>query len=188
MGREPARDRLSLDGRCRVFKGADERKERHVSRIPAVHGSVTDTALGIAALPERQTSRRHFVFSPAIGTFEDYHSSTPSCSDYVLSKEDFGLYSAAVRAFKLVDRKVAASRMLFDNSDLYRLAAFWAGIIHEKIKRHGALAQLTKPKAIARRHVLTHRHTCRQPDQDDHDARTQAAEHLLVDEINTLTI
>jgi hypothetical protein len=91
------------------------------------------------------------VNQPRIGTFEDYHSFTPSCSDYALSKEDFGLYTAAVRAFKLVDRKVAASRMLFDNSDLYRLAAFWAGIIHEKIKRHRALAQLTKPKAIARR-------------------------------------
>jgi hypothetical protein len=67
------RDGLSLDGRCSVFEGADERKERHVSGIPAVHGSVTDTAPGIAPLPERQTSGRHFVFSPAIGTFEDYH-------------------------------------------------------------------------------------------------------------------
>jgi hypothetical protein len=75
----------------------------------------------------------------------------------VFSKEDFGLYIAAARAFKLVDRKVAPSRMLLDSSDLYRLAAFWAGIVHEKVKRHGALAQLTKLKAIARRHALRHR-------------------------------
>jgi len=67
-------DRLPSDGGGPVFRGGDERKERHVSGIPAVHGSVTNTALGIATLPERQMSRRHFVFSPAIGTFEDYHS------------------------------------------------------------------------------------------------------------------
>ncbi len=46
-------------------------------------------------------------------------------SDFVFSKEDFGLHSAAVRAFKPADHKVAASWMLFDKSDLYRLAAFW---------------------------------------------------------------
>jgi hypothetical protein len=30
--------------------------------------------------------------------------------------------------------------MLLDNGELYRLAASRAGIIHEKIKRHGGLA------------------------------------------------
>jgi hypothetical protein len=64
----------------------------------------------------------------------------PSLSggDYLLSEDDFGLHTAALRAFKFVDRKIVASGMLFDASELYRLAASSAGIIHEKVKRHGA--------------------------------------------------
>jgi hypothetical protein len=34
---------------------------------------VTDLALGIPALVERQMSRRHLIFAPAIGTFEIDH-------------------------------------------------------------------------------------------------------------------
>jgi hypothetical protein len=84
---------------------------------------VTNAALGIAALPERQTSRRHLVFSPAIGTFEDCHFFAPSGSDW-FSEKDFCLYNPAVRTFKLMHGKVAASWMVFDNGDLQRLAAF----------------------------------------------------------------
>jgi hypothetical protein len=65
--------RLRLDIGCRVFKGIDEREERHVSGSPAVQGSMANLALGIAPLPERQASRRQFIFGPAIGTFEDHH-------------------------------------------------------------------------------------------------------------------
>jgi hypothetical protein len=43
----------------------------------------------------------------------------------------------AARTVELVDRKVAASWMLLDNSELYWLAAPRAGIIHKKIKRQG---------------------------------------------------
>jgi hypothetical protein len=64
-----------LDIGCLVVKGIDERKERHVSRSPAVHGLMANMALGIAPLPERQASCRHFVFRQAIGTFKDHHSS-----------------------------------------------------------------------------------------------------------------
>ena len=48
----------------------DEREDGHVSGIPAVHGFVTNLALGVTALLERQTSRRHLIFGPAIGTFD----------------------------------------------------------------------------------------------------------------------
>ena len=48
-----------------------EREDGHVSGIPAVHGFVTNLALGVTAPLERQTSRRHLIFGPAIGTFED---------------------------------------------------------------------------------------------------------------------
>jgi hypothetical protein len=50
-----------------------ERENGHASGIPAVHGFVTNLALCIASLLERQTSRRHLIFGPAIGTFEDDH-------------------------------------------------------------------------------------------------------------------
>jgi len=46
------------------------------SGIPAVHGLVTNLALGVAPLLERQTSRHHLIFGPAIGTFEDGHRFT----------------------------------------------------------------------------------------------------------------
>jgi len=36
----------------------------------------------------------------------------------MLSKEDFGLYSPAMRAFKLMDCKIAAGRMLCDSCGL----------------------------------------------------------------------
>jgi hypothetical protein len=64
-------------------------------------------------------------------------TSIVSGGDYMLSEEDSGPHTPAVRAFKLVDRKVAASWMLLDNSELYWLAASRAGIIHKKVKRHG---------------------------------------------------
>ena len=53
-----------------------EREDGHVSGIPAVHGLVTNLALGVTALLERQMSRRHLIFGPAIGTFEDHHRFT----------------------------------------------------------------------------------------------------------------
>ena len=53
-----------------------EREDGHVSGIPAVHGLVTNLALGVTALLERQMSRRHLIFGPAIGTFEDDHRFT----------------------------------------------------------------------------------------------------------------
>jgi len=52
-----------------------------------------------------------------------------------LPEEDFGFYTPAVRAVELVHRKVAASWMLHDNSELYWLAALRASVIHKKIKR-----------------------------------------------------
>ena len=52
-----------------------EREDRYVSGSPAVHGLVTNLALGIAPLLERKTSRRHLIFGAAIGTFEDDHRS-----------------------------------------------------------------------------------------------------------------
>jgi hypothetical protein len=41
-----------------------------------VHGLVTNLALGVTALLERQMSRRHLIFGPAIGTFDDDHRFT----------------------------------------------------------------------------------------------------------------
>jgi hypothetical protein len=64
---------------------------------------MTKMAFGIAPLPERQASRRHLVFGPAVGTFEDQHSSTPSDGDNPFSEQNFGFYTTAVRAFKFVD-------------------------------------------------------------------------------------
>jgi hypothetical protein len=37
---------------------------------------VTNLALGVTALLERQMGRRHLIFGPAIGTFEDDHRFT----------------------------------------------------------------------------------------------------------------
>jgi len=53
-----------------------EGEDRHISGIPAVHGLVTHFALCIAPLLERQTSRRHLIFGPAVGAFEDDHRFT----------------------------------------------------------------------------------------------------------------
>src|SRR5262249_36564608 len=53
-----------------------EREDGHVSGIPAVHGLVTNLALGVTSLLGRQTSHRHLIFGPAIGTFEDDHHFT----------------------------------------------------------------------------------------------------------------
>ena len=39
-------------------------------------GLVTNLALGVTPLLKRQTSRRHLIFGPAIGTFEDDHRFT----------------------------------------------------------------------------------------------------------------
>jgi hypothetical protein len=64
---------------------------------------MANMALGIAPLPEGQASRRHFIFGPAIRTFEDHHSFTLSDGDDLLSEEDFGLHTPAVCALKLVD-------------------------------------------------------------------------------------
>jgi hypothetical protein len=101
---------------------------------------VANSALGIAPLPERQAGRRHLVFGAAIGAFEDHHCFAPSDRDKLLPEQDFGLHTSAVRAFEFVDGKVAARRMLLDHGELYRLAASRAGIIHEKVKRHGEVA------------------------------------------------
>ena len=92
-----------MDIGCPILKGIDQREDRYVSGGPAVHGPKADMALGVASLPEGQAGRRHFVFGPAIGTFEDHHSFTPSGGDSLLSEEDFGLHVAAVRAFKFVN-------------------------------------------------------------------------------------
>src|SRR6516165_9229353 len=48
-----------------------EREDGYVSGIPTVHGFVTNLALGVTALLERQVSRHHLIFGTAIGTFED---------------------------------------------------------------------------------------------------------------------
>jgi hypothetical protein len=94
-----------LDIGCPIVKGIDQREDRYVSGGPAVHGPKADMALGVASLPEGQAGRRHFVFGPAIGTFEDHHSFTPSDGDSLLSEEDFGLHVAAVRAFQICELK-----------------------------------------------------------------------------------
>ena len=62
-----------------------------------------------------------------------------SGGDYLLSEEGLGRHTPAVRAFKLMDRKVGASWMLLYNSEPYRLATSRAGIIHKKVKRHGGI-------------------------------------------------
>ena len=42
----------------------DEREDGHVSGIPAIHCLVTNLALGVTPLLERQPSRRHLEFGP----------------------------------------------------------------------------------------------------------------------------
>ena len=54
----------------------DEHEDRHVSGIPPVHGFVANLTLGVTPLLERQISRRHLIFGPAIRTFEDHHRFT----------------------------------------------------------------------------------------------------------------
>ena len=61
---------LRLDVRRLTLGCIDAREDGHVSGIPAAHGFVTNLALGVTALLERQTSRRHLIFGPAIGTFD----------------------------------------------------------------------------------------------------------------------
>ena len=53
-----------------------EREDGHVSGIPAEYGLVTNLALGVTPLLERQMSGCHLIFGPAIGTFEDDHGFT----------------------------------------------------------------------------------------------------------------
>jgi hypothetical protein len=60
-----------------------------------------------------------------------------SGGDRLLSEEGFSLHTPAVRAFKLMHRKVATRWMLLDSSELYWLAASRAGIVHKEVKRHG---------------------------------------------------
>src|ERR1700751_4148230 len=67
---------LSLDAGRLALGRIHEGENRHVSGIPAVHGLATNLALGVTALLERQISRRHLIFGPAIGTFEDDHGFT----------------------------------------------------------------------------------------------------------------
>ena len=62
-----------------------------------------------------------------------------SGGDYLLSEEGLGRHTPAVRAFKLMDRKVGASWMLLYNGEPYWLATSRAGIIHKKVKRHGGI-------------------------------------------------
>ena len=64
---------LRSDVGPRAVGSIDEREDGHVSGIPAVHGLVTNLTLGVTPLLERQISRRHLIFGPAIGTFEDDH-------------------------------------------------------------------------------------------------------------------
>jgi len=59
-----------------VLRGVLKLEEWHISGIPTVHGFATDLALGVTPLLERQTSRRHLIFGPAIGTFDDDHRFT----------------------------------------------------------------------------------------------------------------
>ena len=59
-----------------VLRGILKLEEWHISGIPAVHGFITNLTLGVTPLLERQTSRRHLIFGPAIGTFEGDHRFT----------------------------------------------------------------------------------------------------------------
>ena len=59
-----------------VLRGILKLEEWHISGIPTVHGFITNLTLGVTSLLERQISRRHIIFSPAIGAFEDHHGFT----------------------------------------------------------------------------------------------------------------
>jgi hypothetical protein len=59
-----------------VLRGFLKLEEWHISGIPTVHGLATNLTLGITPLLERQPSRRHLIFRPAIGTFENDHRFT----------------------------------------------------------------------------------------------------------------
>jgi hypothetical protein len=85
--------------------------------------AVERTSLGTESGRRRSPSRR----------------SSLSGGDYLLSEEGLGRHTPAVRAFKLMDRKIGASWMLLYNSEPYRLATSRAGVIHKKVKRHGGI-------------------------------------------------
>jgi hypothetical protein len=55
----------------------------------------------------------------------------------VLQREDFSYYRAAMDALIVVDCKVTARRMCFDNREFYRFAAPRAGVVDKKGQRHG---------------------------------------------------
>ena len=67
---------LRLDVGRLVLGCIHEREDGYVPGIPAVHRLVTNLALGVTALLERQVSRHHLIFGTAIGTFEDDHCFT----------------------------------------------------------------------------------------------------------------
>jgi hypothetical protein len=69
-------EELRLDVGRLALGRIHEREDGHVSGIPAVHGLVTNLAPGVTPLLKRQTSRRHLIFGPAIGTFENNHRFT----------------------------------------------------------------------------------------------------------------
>jgi hypothetical protein len=53
-------------------------------------------------------------------------------------EKNSGRHSAALRATKFVERKIAAIGVPFDPNQLYWFAAVLAGIIHEQVDRHVA--------------------------------------------------
>jgi hypothetical protein len=71
-----SRTQITVDVGRLALGRIHEREDGHVSGIPAVHGLVTNLAPGVTPLLKRQTSRRHLIFGPAIGTFEDDHRFT----------------------------------------------------------------------------------------------------------------
>jgi hypothetical protein len=56
-----------------VLRNIHKLEEWHISGIPTVHGLIANLTLGITPLLERQPGRRHLIFGPAIGTFENDH-------------------------------------------------------------------------------------------------------------------
>ena len=59
-----------------VLRGILKLEEWHISGMPTVHGLIANLAPGVTPLLEGQPSRRHLIFSLAIGTFEDHHGFT----------------------------------------------------------------------------------------------------------------
>jgi hypothetical protein len=49
---------------------------------------------------------------------------------------DFGFYNAAVRALKVLECKIAAAWVRFDNALHYWFEASWTGFIEEHGQRH----------------------------------------------------